>query len=80
MLHEKDKVVYYVWMFIEHKDLTYANEAKEWLKKLAKRYNLTVKISKTIKKSLKVAFEEFLLNNIGYRGAKGTINVLYNSI
>jgi hypothetical protein len=76
MMHEKDKVVYNVWEYIETKDEQYKVLAKEWLRKLASKYHLAIKTQK--KKTngdLKEAFRAFLQNEKGYMI---TLQSLYN--
>jgi hypothetical protein len=67
MIDEKDKVILYVWEYIETKENHYKVLSNEWLTKLARKYNINLKNTrKQLKGSIKEAFRSFLKNDAGY--------------
>ena len=73
----KDKTIYYVYEYLETKDQENIKLAKEWLGKLAKKYNIQLRIQRGLKIDLKIAFKNFILNK---GGALIVIPQLYNSL
>ena len=77
MNQEKDRIVYYIFEFLETGKRENIVYAKEWLHKLAKRYNMKIRKQSKLKIDLKTAFKEFILNG---KGCTLTIPQLYNSL
>jgi len=74
----KSNIVYFVYMFLDEKNIQDRDEAKEWLKKLARKYNMpALRDNKKLKIDLKVAFKQYLKND---KGMTETIPQLYNSL
>jgi len=71
----KDNIIYNIFEFLETKDLSYANKAKEYLNELAVKYHISLK--KSAKSDLKLIFKRFILNKEGY---SKILPILYNSL
>jgi len=72
----KDNIIYNIFEFLETKDLSFANIAKDLVNELAAKYHVSLKKS-VQKQDLKLIFKKFILNKEGYTKI---LPILYNSI
>jgi hypothetical protein len=76
MQNLKDLIIYNIFEFLETKDNSFAEKAKEYILELGKKYHIPIK--KIIRKSdLKAIFKRFILNNEGY---SVVLPILFNSL